>query len=29
VNGESVYRWGEGVTGARPGVLIKNPRASA
>lgn len=29
VNGESVYRWGEGVTGARPGVLLKNPRASA
>jgi N-acyl-D-amino-acid deacylase len=29
VNGESVYRWGEGVTGARPGVLIENPRASA
>ena len=29
VNGESVYRWGEGPTGARPGRLLKNPRASA
>ncbi|TQF83160.1 D-aminoacylase [Elioraea sp. Yellowstone] len=29
VNGECVYRWGEGPTGARPGRLLKNPRASA
>lgn len=29
VNGESMYRWGEGPTGARPGRLLKNRRASA
>ncbi len=27
VNGETVYRWGEGPTGARPGRLLRNPRA--
>ncbi|MFQ3622494.1 MAG: amidohydrolase family protein, partial [Acetobacteraceae bacterium] len=28
VNGETVYRWGEGPTGARPGRLLRNPRSA-
>ncbi|MDW8444797.1 MAG: amidohydrolase family protein [Acetobacteraceae bacterium] len=27
VNGETVYRYGDGPTGARPGRLLKNPKA--